>query len=238
MFLCFDKLRFDTKILRIWVVEVSDDTADVEPPAGLSVSAVDPDRGPTAGGESVLIHGTGFQPGSRIMLGTQQADPVFVVNDHLISVTTPPSPPGLVSLRITRPDGEELSLPAAFLYLADLRVDAILPSDGALDGGEPVTIRGRGFLAGSRVYIGSRAASAVEHLSDDTLVALTPPGVPGGASVFVASDSGSASLPMAFTYREPPRLDVALPPIGLVEGGDERPRPRARARRGLRGLLR
>lgn len=199
-------------------LETSSD-AEVLPSEQLLVTALEPARGGTAGGESVLVHGQGFLTGSQVMFGEQRAEPVFVVNDRLMTVTTPPSPPGLVALRVTRPDGEEFTLPSAFLYLDPLRVDAILPSDGSLEGGEPFTVRGRGFLPGSRVYIGERAAPGVEILADDTLIALTPPGVSGSAAVYVANESGSASLAPGFIYREAPQVDAVVPARGVVEGG-------------------
>jgi hypothetical protein len=55
-----------------------------------TVGTINPDRGPSAGGTSVLITGTCFLPGTKVLFGGIPANSVTFVSRTEIRATTPP----------------------------------------------------------------------------------------------------------------------------------------------------
>lgn len=67
----------------------------------VSVSAVDPPAGSTAGGTEVTITGTGFfYPGTKVSFGGVPAQRVTVISDNQAVAVTPPHPQGPVDVRV------------------------------------------------------------------------------------------------------------------------------------------
>lgn len=90
-----------------------------EPEPILSITGVDPDRGPEAGGTSVTVSGTGFQEGAEVNFGAAPCRDVIVVDDTEIDCITPAGPPGPVDVSVINPDKEQAVLPDGFTYLPD-----------------------------------------------------------------------------------------------------------------------
>ncbi len=80
----------------------------------LGVGTLTPANGPSAGGTSVTIAGSGFQPGTKATLGGTTLNVLFK-DMNTIAFTTPTLSPGPQQLVVTNPDGESVSLAAAFL---------------------------------------------------------------------------------------------------------------------------
>ena len=96
----------------------------VEPPTPRQLV---PDHGPTAGGTTVTLVGTGFVEG-----GTVTFDGVAARNCVRLSATqlrceTPPGDPGPADVRIVNPDGLEGTLPAGYRYVPPPQVFSIEP---------------------------------------------------------------------------------------------------------------
>lgn len=83
------------------------------PPTVLSVVV---DYGSHLGGDSVLINGTGFQPGATVMFNGNAATSVSVISPVLISCTTPAHAGGTVDVTVSNPDGGSATLVAGFCY--------------------------------------------------------------------------------------------------------------------------
>jgi hypothetical protein len=110
---------------------------------------------------------------------------------------------------------------------AAVRIDAVTPDEGPIDGGTEVVVSGRGFDGTVRVRFDD-ATALVDVTSSNTLRVAVPPapqGRPGAVDVTVTSDRGEATLPDAFTYVGAADTDTALPPsvagkvVGYVELG-------------------
>ncbi len=113
--------------------------------------------------------------------------------------------------------------------------DPVAPSTGPLEGGIPVTLRGRGIIAGASVTVGGAAAQDVSVDVDSAglaLISLTlPPGSldPGRnpATIVVQNpgaaeggDGQAATLANAFVYQPPaPRLIGLAPPLVPIADG-------------------
>jgi hypothetical protein len=88
----------------------------------LKVSTVEPAQGTFAGGEEVVIHGNGFQPGRggvTVKFGGRDATAVVVASADKISVTTPGGDPNTsVDVTVIFDDGKAFKLANGFHYLA------------------------------------------------------------------------------------------------------------------------
>jgi hypothetical protein len=79
----------------------------------LGIGTVLPATGAASGGTMVTIRGSGFQTGVAVMLGGKPCT-VTVKDMNTLNVVTPPVVAGPLQLAITNPDGETVSLDAAF----------------------------------------------------------------------------------------------------------------------------
>lgn len=68
-----------------------------------TVSSITPTSGSTAGGQSVTISGTGFQPDAIVKLGGVTAKNIVVVSATTITATTPAHPNGKFDLTVVNP---------------------------------------------------------------------------------------------------------------------------------------
>lgn len=101
-----------------------------------------------------------------------------------------------------------------------LRVTAVAPGAGPLNGGTPITVTGGGFRSGSTVSLGRAVATDVVVVDQSTITAVTPAGKKGPVDVTVnAPDGARVTLVGGFTYVEPPRLQRVTPTSGPATGG-------------------
>ncbi|HVE83839.1 MAG TPA: IPT/TIG domain-containing protein, partial [Myxococcales bacterium] len=84
----------------------------------LTVTAVTPPRGPTAGGTRVAVTGTGFSPTGAVQVrfGSRAALNVRVVGLGRIEAVTPDGLRGPVDVTVVNPDGETATLPGGFIF--------------------------------------------------------------------------------------------------------------------------
>ena len=73
--------------------------------AGPAVTGISPSSGPTAGGTTVTITGTGFSGATSVGFGGSAAPSFVVVNDTTITAVTPPGTPGAVDVLVFSPGG-------------------------------------------------------------------------------------------------------------------------------------
>lgn len=90
--------------------------AGVDGGAPLSITSIDPDHGPIAGGTVVGVNGTGFVAGASVVFGTNASASVTFESSRRLSAVAPPGPEGRASVTVVNPSGRQASLPAAFLY--------------------------------------------------------------------------------------------------------------------------
>ncbi len=80
----------------------------------LGVGTLTPASGPASGGTQIIIRGSGFQSGVNATIGGKTATVTFKDMNTLM-VVTPAVAAGAQRVSITNPDGETISLDAAFL---------------------------------------------------------------------------------------------------------------------------
>jgi hypothetical protein len=166
-----------------------------------TVSRVSPASGPSSGGTTVTISGSGFLGASGVTFGGVSATGITVVNDNTIIATSPPGT-GVVDVIVDSPTGNSAPSSAdQFSYIATPTVTGVSPNSGPAAGGTSVTITGSGFTGATGVAFGGVPATGVTVLSDTTITATAPAGT-GTVDVTVTGPAGTSATSASdhFTY--------------------------------------
>ncbi len=153
--------------------------------------------GPTAGGNTILINGTGLSTATSVSFGGVTATPT-VVSDSQLSVIVPAgAAAGPVGVSVTTAGGTNNGL--SYTYIDVPTVDTIAPTEGPTSGGTAVTVTGTNLDSTTSVtFDGAPAPFSV--ISATTLSAVTPPGTAGTADVVVTNPAGSDTTLAGFLY--------------------------------------
>ena len=191
----------------------------VAPPV---VTEMAPTNGAQAGGEAGSITGSGFLDGITVLIGSNPAINV-VPTPTLLTFTIPPGTEGAQDVIITNPGGEQVTLPRIYTYnpLPTIeRVRGIVPDEGPLAGGTPVTITGANFMTGAVVMIGGVQVLQFDLFSPTELRLRTPAGTEGPKTVRVINPDGQeAVVEEGFTYNPAPTIVGVTPNMGPLGGG-------------------
>ena len=198
---------------------------------GSGVVGLAPDFGPTAGGTTVIITGTGFAGVTSVDFGDIAARSFTVDSATQITAVTEAHAAGAVDVVVTNPVTE--SDPATYTYIAPadltptISTDGLAPTSGPTTGGTLVGITGTNFIEDATVVtIGGFTvpAAEVDVLSPTSLTFTTPAHAAGAVNVTVATEHGTSS-PQTFTYITPagptPVIDAdgIDPSSGPTDGG-------------------
>ena len=174
--------------------------------AAVSISDVIPATGPTSGGTSVSIFGSGFQPGATVTFGSTPAQSVSVVSSSSLVAVTPVGPAneqvGIpVDVTVRNPDDATATKARAFTYtVPPLAVNGVSPASGPA--GTIVTLTGAGFTNAvtSSVTFGGVAATNVTVVDAVTIRATAPAHALGAVDVELRVGTGTVTKTRAFTY--------------------------------------
>lgn len=203
-------------------------SSDKPPP---TITSFEPARGPAAGGNSVTIHGTGFESGASVLFGEVLALNVSVASSTRLVATAPAQSPGSVAITVVNPDQKGGTSASLYTYdpsAATVAIESVTPSSGTTAGGTPLAILGTGFEPGATVTIGTAPAVGVSVINSGTIRATTPLGptdidTTASRDVVVANPSaGFARLTGGFTWQlPPPAITLIAPRTGSPSGGTE-----------------
>ena len=199
------------------ITEPLPDTEITVPPTDLTLKSVEPSEGKTAGGELVVLKGSGFEQGMDVLFGSLPAPEVSVLSAIVAHVRTPAHKPGPVNVSILKENGDSLVLQDAFLFRDMLLVKSIEPNEGPVQGGTPVTLRGDGFTNGTKVLIGGRLAIGIQVIDRTTILAVTPPGKHGKSQILISTNWTNAELKKGFTYTQAPELTTIDPVSAAID---------------------
>jgi len=185
----------------------------------VTVTSISPPSGPTAGGTSVTITGTGFASGATVTIGGNAATGVTYVSATSIKATTPAGTVGSANVVVTVSPNSSPPLSGGFTYEVTPTVTGVTPSSGPTAGGTKITITGTGFVTGATVTIGGIAATVVTVVNTTSIIATTPAGTAGAQSVIVTTPGGPGTLTNGFTYEVTPTVTNISPNSGPVAGG-------------------
>ena len=168
------------------------------------ISGISPNSGPTAGGTSVTISGSGFATGAAVTFGGTSATNVTVAGSTTITATTPAHASGAVNVVVTNPDATSGTSTGGYTYTASQsppNVVSISPTSGPTTGGTSVTITGANFVSGATLTMGGTAATNVVVTNSTTITATTPAHAAGAVDVVVTNPGGQSGGKLsAFTY--------------------------------------
>ena len=98
-------------------------------------------------------------------------------------------------------------------------IESVSPALGGREGGTVVTITGSNLEGATSVSFAGRPATEVRVASATAIVATTPAGGVGSATVTVSTPSGTAILAGGFTFVEVPVIASVSPGYGPTQGG-------------------
>ncbi|MGW7003092.1 IPT/TIG domain-containing protein [Streptomyces sp. NPDC054933] len=192
-------------------------------PGAPSIGLVIPMAGPAAGGNPVLILGSGLANASSVTFGGTPAtilfqDPIGL----LIIVDAPAHAAGTVPVVVTNASGS--SAPAMYTYLLPSPpvVFTLSPNTGPISGGTTFTIIGSNLTGATVTFNGVPATGVTVDPTGTILTGVTPAGAAGNATVVVTTPSGSTTVAGGFNYvvALPPPVAVSITPItGTIVGG-------------------
>jgi hypothetical protein len=131
-----------------------------------------PDGGPSAGGTSSLLVGTGFTGATAVNFGSLAAASFKVLANDQIEAVSPPGT-GSVLVTVKTASGSTVSV-GGFSYFD---VTGVSPGAGPYTGGTVVTIKGDGFTNVRGVRFGLLPSTTFTVVSSTELQATAPPGV-------------------------------------------------------------
>ena len=190
------------------------------PPPIPAVTGISPTSGPTAGGTTVTVTGSGFTGATAVNFGLSAGTTLTVINDGSITITSPAGT-GTVDITVVAPGGTSPTSPAdQFTYVVPApAVTSISPTAGPLAGGTSVTIHGTGFTGATAVAFGLNAATGVV-VNSATQITATAPAGSGTVDVTVTTPGGTSPTSSAdqFTYVAVPAVTSISPTFGPAAG--------------------
>ncbi len=192
------------------------------------VSSLTPDDGPSAGGTTVIVTGSGFSTAATsgaLRFGSTVAAVYTVDSDTRITVTSPGHSSGTVTVSVTTPSGgtSAAGTGSDYSYVGAPAVTAISPDHGAQAGNTTVVVTGAGFATATgpgAVKFGTTDAAGYTVDSPTRITALSPPGT-GTRDIRVSTVGGtSAVVPAdAYTFVASPAVAAISPAAGPLAGG-------------------
>ncbi|MGK8524416.1 IPT/TIG domain-containing protein [Nocardia asteroides] len=185
-------------------------------PAPTLASAL-PDAGPTTGGDTVVLTGTGFTTATEVDFGANTAVSLTVISDSEIHAVAPAGATGTVTVAVTATGGT--SNGTFYTYVPAPVVASVTPNSGPTTGGNTVTLVGTGFSGATAVRFAATPAASYTVVSDTQITAVAPAGTAGPVAVTVTT-SGGTSNGVTYNYVATPALNSVVPTSGPTTGGN------------------
>ncbi|MEU7519813.1 IPT/TIG domain-containing protein [Kitasatospora aureofaciens] len=182
------------------------------------LSGVSPNQGPTSGGNTVTLTGTGFTGATAVAFGAAAAASFTVVSPTQITAVAPAGSAGPVGVTVTTPGGAS-TLASAYFYVAAPVLTGVTPAAGPLVGGNTVTLTGTHLVEATAVRFASTPAGAFTVVSDTQITAVVPAGSAGPVGVTVTTVGGTSAA-VTYTYLAAPTVTALSPSQGPVSGGN------------------
>ncbi len=196
--------------------------------AAPTVTSVSPIAGPTGGGATVTITGTGFSaanPTGAVKFGAANATYTINSNTQITVNSTPANSAGTYDVTVTTVGGTSAtSANDQYTYVAAPTVTAVSPIAGPTAGGQTVTITGTGFAAApgtGAVKFGAANATYTINSNTQITVNSTPANAAGTYDVTVTTPGGTSATSASdqYTYVAAPTVTSVSPTAGPTSGG-------------------
>ncbi|WP_218019475.1 IPT/TIG domain-containing protein [Nocardia arthritidis] len=154
-----------------------------------------PTSGPEAGGNTVILTGTGLSTGSAVMFGGTPATSFTVDSNTQITAT---APAGTGSVQITVITAGGTSNGVAYTYIPAPTLTSAAPNSGAAAGGTTVVLTGTDLTGTTAVDFGATPAASFTVDSATQITAVSPAGT--GTVQITATTGGGTSNGVAYTF--------------------------------------
>ncbi|MDR3454951.1 MAG: IPT/TIG domain-containing protein, partial [Rhodoferax sp.] len=194
-----------------------------------AVFSLQPNSGSGMGGQLVVIAGRNFSnhATAACSFGVPYANGSLVVpalwhSPQELRCVAPAHPPGAVVVEVTL-NGQDYTYSGIYFTYVDTPViDSVSPTHGPWFGQTAVTISGHGFSSGSVCRFGRVFVPALEVLSSDDIVCVSPPSFAhaGAVALEVSTDNSTFSnYGVLFTYDQRVTIESVSPWFGTAVGG-------------------
>ncbi|MGY1942887.1 beta strand repeat-containing protein, partial [Nocardia asiatica] len=184
--------------------------------AAPTLGSVAPNSGPTTGGNTVLLTGTGLTGATTVRFGANTAVSFSVVSDSLISAVAPAGAGGQVAVSVTTAGGTSNGV--SYTYVAAPTLGSVAPNSGPAAGGNTVVLTGTGLTGATAVRFGTTPAASFTVLSA-TQIAAVAPSRPDGPVAVTVSTPGGTSNGVVYTYLAAPAIAAVYPDQAPASGG-------------------
>jgi hypothetical protein len=187
-----------------------------------SITAVDPEAGPVAGGTSVAISGTGLAGATAVSFGSTAAGSFSVNPEGTEILAESPAGAGTVDVTVTTLGGTSATTAAdRFSYFAVPVVAGLSPAAGPETGGTTVTITGTDLGGATEARFGSASASNLSVNAAGTVATVLAPSGTGTVDVTLTTPGGTSASSAAdrFAYVPAPAVEGISPGNGPESGG-------------------
>ncbi|MFD5895349.1 MULTISPECIES: IPT/TIG domain-containing protein [unclassified Streptomyces] len=184
-----------------------------------TISTINPSQGPTTGGTTVTLTGTGMTGSTAVRFASTNATSFIVNSATQITAVSPPRAAGAAAVIVVHPTGNSNSVTFTYVVLTVPVVTSVAPSSGPTSGGTSVTLTGTGFTGATAVTFAGVPATSFTVNSATQITAVTPAGSTGAAVVAVTTPGGTSAPDAFFFYAASPVLDSAAPTQGPTAGG-------------------
>jgi hypothetical protein len=170
-----------------------------------TLSTFSPTTGPTTGGTSVTITGTGFI-GSHVRFGTTTATTIIVTSPTRITAKAPVHAAGTVSISVVNTHGDigTRTSPKFTYKIPSPTISSFTPTAGATTGGTTITINGTNFSGQTisliSVKVGTTTAASYTVTNPTTINAVTKAHVAGTVMISVTTSGGAANSSAKFKF--------------------------------------
>ena len=188
--------------------------------AAPTLSSVSPNQGPSSGGTTVTLTGTGFTGATAVRFGTTAAASFIVTSSTQITAVTPPGT-GAVNVTVTTSQGTSTQT-VTYTYVTAPVLSSLAPTQGPTAGGTTVTLTGTNLTGATAVSFDATAATSFTVNSPTQITAVAPAHAAGAAAVTVTTPGGTSNPdnPVAyFFYATAPSATNIAPSSGTVAGG-------------------
>jgi alpha-tubulin suppressor-like RCC1 family protein len=169
-----------------------------------TVTKLLPKSGPTTGGTSVVITGTGFTAASAVSFGALGATAYTVNSSTSITAVAPAQAAGTFDVRVSNTAGQS-AISSADRFKYTPVIESVTPNSGSVSGSTSVEVTGTGFAPGSTATtfkFGNAKATAV-NCTSSTICTMKAPAHEAGTVHVVATVAkvlSPASVNNLFTY--------------------------------------
>lgn len=179
----------------------------------LSIGRLQPSQGLTAGGQTIVVRGFGFQPHATVVIGGKASTADFV-DSTTLRVITPALPVGSTYVQVTNDDGSTYKLADTYTAVDTQPIiaatsPAIMPIGDRFSHPD-VTVIGMNFSSGSVVLWNGSARPTYFVDESELLVALNPTDTmtPGAATLSVQNPGGGISNTFTIPIKAFPNITL------------------------------